>query len=211
MKKGFTIVELLMVIAVIAVLLGIVTAAATASIRQARGRRTSAMKQTLQAGIVSYRQLKDEWPGKLEDLAEQSHNGTLGYLRNSDYDKVVQELLKLSAGKSARNRVLDPVGLLVMNASAQDGVSGGMDYRAVATKNHKYAKRMSATEMTVVYPRQEDGKAYRYVIEYNAESDSVSVMTQSEYNQKIGKLTGRSPTDWDHRNNKRRGSEEPWY
>jgi prepilin-type N-terminal cleavage/methylation domain-containing protein len=196
MKKGFTIVELLMVIAVIAVLLGIVTAAATASIRQARGRRAAAMKQTLQAGIVSYRQLKDEWPGKLEDWAEQSHNGTLGYLSNGDYDKVVQELLKLSAGKSARNRVLDPIGLLVMNATAKDGVSGGMDYRAVATKNHKYAKRMSATEMTVVYPKQEDGKAYRYVIEYNTESDSVTVMTQWDFHLKWGKLNPGANDSW---------------
>ena len=133
MKKGFTIVELLMVIAIIAVLLGIVTTAATASIRQARERRTRAMMLTLQNGIAAYRQLKDEWPGKLEDWAEQSHQGTLGYLSNGDYDKVVQALLKVSAGKSAKNRVLDPVGLLVMNATAKDGSASGLDYRAVAT------------------------------------------------------------------------------
>ena len=55
MKKGFTIIELLMVVAILAVLLGIVTTAATASIRQARERRTQAMKQTLQNGIAAYR------------------------------------------------------------------------------------------------------------------------------------------------------------
>ena len=190
MKKGFTIVELLMVVAIIAVLLGIVTTAATASIRQARERRTSAMKQTLQNGIAAYRQLKDEWPGKLEDWAEQSHEGTLGYLSNGDYDKVVQALLKISAGKSARNRVMDPVGLLVMNATGKDGSSGGMDYRAVATKNHKYAKRMSSAEMTVVYPQKENGNVYRYVIEYNTESDSVTVMTQGEFHNKWAKISG---------------------
>ena len=63
MKKGFTIVELLMVVAILAVLLGIVTTAATASIRQARERRTQAVKQTLQNGIAAYRARKDEWPG----------------------------------------------------------------------------------------------------------------------------------------------------
>ena len=32
-------------------------------------------------------------------------------------DKVIQDILKISAGKSASKRVLDPVGLLVMSAS----------------------------------------------------------------------------------------------
>ena len=101
-RQGFTIVELLMVIGILAVLLGIITTAATASIRQARTRRANAMKQTLQNGVMAYRQLKDKWPGKLEDWAEQQNKGTVGYLSNGDYDKVMQELLKNSAGKSVR-------------------------------------------------------------------------------------------------------------
>ena len=186
-KKGFTIVELLMVIAILAVLLGIITTAATASIRQSRERRAQAMKQTLQNGIAAYRARKDEWPGKLEKWAEQENSGTVGYLSNGDYDKVIQDILKISAGKSASKRVLDPVGLLVMSASIGDGVTGGMDYRAVATKNHKYAKRMSSSEMTVVYPNKETGRAYRYIIEYNTESDEVTVMTRSDFSDKTGR------------------------
>ena len=38
-KKGFTIVEMLMVIGVLAILMGIVTTAASAAIKQARSRR----------------------------------------------------------------------------------------------------------------------------------------------------------------------------
>ena len=53
MKKGFTIVELLMVIAILGVLLGIVTTAATASIRQSRERQAKAMQNTLQNGIAA--------------------------------------------------------------------------------------------------------------------------------------------------------------
>ena len=41
-RRGFTIVEMLMVVGVLAVLMGIVTTAATAAIRQARDRRTAA-------------------------------------------------------------------------------------------------------------------------------------------------------------------------
>ena len=152
MKKGFTIIELMMVVAILAVLLGIVTTAATASIHQARDRRAQAMKQALQGGIAAYKARRKEWPGKLEDWAARPGNdGTLGYLSNGDYDNVVQELLRLSAGKAAQNRVLDPVGLLVIGASEPDGISSCQEYRAVATKNHKYAKRMSSNEMTVIY------------------------------------------------------------
>jgi prepilin-type N-terminal cleavage/methylation domain-containing protein len=185
-KKGFTLVELMMVIAILAVLLGIITTAAMASIRKARERRTQASKLTLQNGIAAYKaSRKHEWPGRIEDWAsEANHNGKLGYLSNGDYDKVVQELLKVSAGKGAKNRVLDPVGLLVMNASNQDGSRSSVDYRSAATKKGKYGKRMSAREMTVVYQDAGSGRAYRFVIEYNTESDEVTVMTQGEYNGK---------------------------
>ena len=44
---GFTIVEMLMVIGILAVLMGIVTTAASAAIRQARERRTEASKQII--------------------------------------------------------------------------------------------------------------------------------------------------------------------
>ena len=201
-RQGFTIVELLMVIGILAVLLGIITTAATASVRQARERRTSAMKQTLQNGIMAYRQLKDQWPGKLEDWAERQNRGTVGYLSNGDYDKVMQELLKNSAGKSVKVRVMDPVGLLIMGATGTDGKSSGVDFRSAATKKGPYAKRMSTSEMTVIYQKKESGKGYRYVIEYNAESDSVTVMTQSDYWDKTEVLSGKHES-W-------RGSEE-WY
>ena len=51
---GFTIVEMLMVIGILAVLMGIVTTAASAAIRQARERRTEASKQIIQSRISSY-------------------------------------------------------------------------------------------------------------------------------------------------------------
>lgn len=186
MKKGFTIIELLMVIAILAVLLGIVTTAATASIRQSRERQTQAIKQTLQNGIAAYKVRKGEWPGQLEKWAEQGHegDGTIGYLKKNDYDGVVKELLRVSTGKYAKNRVLDPVGLTIIPSDKDDGKIDCMDFRTASTKNNKHAKYMEWHEMTVVYPKADNGKAYRYVIEYNTESDAVTVMTQSEFSSR---------------------------
>ena len=175
-KKGFTIIELLMVVAILATLLGIITTAVFASIRQARDRRTQAMRQTIQNGIAAYRQLKDKWPGDLEDLAKDppANRGTVITLSQGEYDSVVQDLLKVSVGKNVKNRVMDPVGLLIMGKSGTEGKSSGVEFRAAAQKNGPYAKRMSTSEMTLVH-QGGNGKAYRYKIVYNTESDSVTV------------------------------------
>ena len=69
-------------------------------------------------------------------------------------------------------------------SAGADGKVNCADYRAVTTKNNKHAKRMEPDEMTVVYPKRENGMAYRYVIEYNTESDEVTIMTQGEYNDR---------------------------
>jgi prepilin-type N-terminal cleavage/methylation domain-containing protein len=61
-RKGFTIVELLMVIAVLAVLMGIVSTAATSVIRKARTRENEALRSALQAGIATYCQQEGYWP-----------------------------------------------------------------------------------------------------------------------------------------------------
>jgi len=98
----------------------------------------------------------------------------------------MQKLLKASAGKNLKRRVMDPVGLQVMSATFQDGKTTCSDFRSAAQKNGKYSKSMSTSEMTVVYEKKDTGKAYRYVIEYNTESDDVTVMTQSEYASKTG-------------------------
>ena len=190
MKKGFTIVELLVVIAILAILITIVTSAATASIRQSRERQAQAMKRVLHGGITTYHSRNNsQWPGKLEDWAKRPQQGTLGYLSNGDYDNVMHELLKASSGKSTKSRVMDPVGLTVIPTSGMDGRLNCEDYRAVTTKNNKYAKRMEPNEMTVVYPRRDNGKAYRFVIEYNTQADGgdVTVMTQEEFNSKTGR------------------------
>ena len=173
-KRGFTIIELLMVIAILSILFGIITVAVTASMRQARDQRTEAMRQTLESGITAYRQLMDRWPERIESLAEGDNKGTRFTISGGDYDSVMQELLKMSASKSAKVRVMDPVGLLVMRASAPDGSSSAVEFRLAAQKNGKYAKRMSTSDMTVVY-QNGSGRAQRYKIVYDTVQDSVSV------------------------------------
>ena len=74
-RRGFTIVELLMVIAVLGVLTGIITTAASSAIRQARSRRAQAIKMVIQNGIATYRAQYNYWPPKGGRLNDWSDNG----------------------------------------------------------------------------------------------------------------------------------------
>ena len=168
MRKGFTIVEMLMVVTVVAVLLGIVTTAAMASMRAARQRNAQAMRAIVQGGIDAYHRQKDEWPGAIEKLAE---NGEGRALTASEYDDVMKELLKESTGSAGNNPVMDPTGLMVMRIGSPDNKTTGIDFRAALTGS----KPLSVDQMTVVYPASDTGRAHRFAIHYNEKSDSVTV------------------------------------
>ena len=96
-KKGFTIVEMLMVIAVLAVLMGIVSTAASSVIRKSRVRKNEALRSALQAGIATYCQQEGFWPpgkkGKLQQWADdgldakyRSKGQNVAALEDDDYD-----------------------------------------------------------------------------------------------------------------------------
>ena len=65
MKRGFTIVELLMVIGIISVLLTIVTYASLGSLRAMRMQRAEAGKRIIQQGLATYYAHKGYWPGEI--------------------------------------------------------------------------------------------------------------------------------------------------
>ena len=191
MRGGFTIVELLVVIAVMGVLMGIVTTAATASIRQARGRRIEAMKQALQAGIAAYYAKNDEWPKTLEAVSKNASlsEGEMkqGYkiLSDSEAEAVFRELIKESI-KSGSTPYLDVNGLFVAKDAPPSGreatrerVARGRDFKSAANRNDKRSY-ISVDDMIVGYPRKKSGYFRRYRIYYNMRTDSISVHAQPD-------------------------------
>ena len=190
-RGGFTIVELLVVIAVIGVLMGIVTTAATASIRQARERRISAMKQTLQAGLAAYYAKNDEWPGALKNIADdgsftedEMRNG-YKILTDTQTENVFRELIEKSTQKNSAP-YLDVNGLFVAKSAPPSGaekkpeqVARGRDYKAASNRNDKRSY-ISPGEMIVGYARKKSGYFRRYRIYYNFRTDSVAVHAQQD-------------------------------
>lgn len=198
-KSGFTIVEMLVVVAVLAVLTGIVGTAASSAIRQARNRRTTALKQLVEVGIATYYAQKGWWPpkgGKLDkwasDGVSQSDKSTadsesrsgrqkkgLPRLQDSDYDRMMRELVSVSIKGSGAVPVLDPTGLIVASSgAASKRNSYGQEFRDAVKKHRKHGSTLSLSDMVFGYQESSRGYFRRFHVFYNEESDSVTVDTQ---------------------------------
>lgn len=182
-RNGFTIVEMLVVIAILAVLMTIVTTAASAAIRKARRSRADAMANAIQAGISTYNAQFDEWPGTLEDWAkngEVSGNGQdkkIGTLNDSEYDEVMQKMLDKS---KAGAPIMDFSSLLAGPKSAGNGRQNGLDFKTWLSRHKAGGKKLpggmqNKNQITFGYAGEGDGKFYRFKITYNVDSDHVSV------------------------------------
>ncbi|MCQ2390003.1 MAG: type II secretion system GspH family protein [Kiritimatiellae bacterium] len=197
-KQGFTIVEMLMVIAILGILVTLVTVSSSAVIRKSRVRRTDAMKMVLRAGFATYYTQKGEWPGQIKNYCDNgatssySKKHNVVYLTDSEADTAIQKLVTESANG---NPMLDVSGLFVaQSGSAGNKNASGMDFRA-AKMNGGKRSRISTNQMAFGYPESEKGRFRRFVVKYNFLTDSVDVLTQSEYHDETDATWPAQPTD----------------
>ena len=194
MKKGFTIVELMMVAGVIVVLMGIVTTAASQSIRAARSRRADALCNLVQAGFNSYYAQYDRWPGT---IGERIAGGTVRSQGNSEGDdgssdndlyvlsgmevrSCVQDLVNET--KSGRP-VMDISGLYVSRFNGEmsgDRVkkASGMDFMSAIHGTRTSQRKMTTSEMYYGYPDPSTGYFLRFKIVYSIPTDTFTVSRQ---------------------------------
>lgn len=179
MRRAFTLVELLMVIAIIAILTSLVAGVSVGVLRSARSRRTDAMMTMLQSAINTYyaQNKNGEWPTAIENLADQ---GKSAVLSESEAQKVFQTVVGLSAGtEGGRPRMLlDPTGLFVtpIGNLGKAGKCYGLNY-AEARKNDPAHNRQALRpdRMAFGYPGRKTGKFHPFNIIYSAEADNVIV------------------------------------
>jgi len=194
-KRGFTIVEMLMVIAVLAVLMGIVSTAATSVIRKSRGRKNEALKAALQAGIATYYQQEGFWPpgknGKLQNWADngldakyRSKGQHVAKLEEQDYDALMLALMTRCLNASG-NPIMDvsnftAVRKSLTSAKGTDGLPTchGDEVRLWVGKikaTNASGASPQISEMTFGYSSPDKGYFRRFVIKYNADADNVTV------------------------------------
>ena len=113
-RRGFTIVELLIVIAIIGILGTIVTTGALGALKNARAKRCEGMRVALEQGLNAYYSQEGKWPKTIEDKAAGGID-TDTYLFSADEcDKILQEVVGKGFGKYGKKSVLvDATGLFV--------------------------------------------------------------------------------------------------
>lgn len=195
MKKGFTIVELMMVCGIIAILMGIVTTAASTSIKSSRKQKADALCTLVQAGLSTYREQKGKWPVDLP-TSRSNNEGAGGrndpdkiVLTGDEVRKCVKELIHEA---KQNNPMMDISGLFVsefdgelsggsdpQNAgNARVKAAYGLDFMQAIRGTKRTKKRMPVGKMYFGYPDPETGHFLRFKMVYSIPTDTITVKKQ---------------------------------
>jgi len=100
-------------------------------------------------------------------------------LDDTDYDRVMSEIVGVSIRGSGATPVMDPMGLIVAPSSAASRkTTYGQEFRDAVKKRRKHGSTLTLSEMVFGYQETSKGYFRRFHIFYNEESDSVTVDTQ---------------------------------
>lgn len=179
------------VVAIIGILLGIVTAAASNSIKLARKQKAKAICACALQGIETYRAQKDKWPGPLSAVDDSGavfqRSNNLGYNNSTANDRYVldasevRETVMDVVKETVRNGnpLMDISGLYVSRDSGEANTHGyGMDFRDAVRGTKKSPRKMSLGEMHFGYPEQSHGWFRRFKMVYSVPTDSLEVTEQ---------------------------------
>ena len=179
-KRGFTIIELLVVITIISILLTLVFTGISGSMADARARHAEALCQAVQSGLASYYAQKQEWPGNLGGYVESGNfpgNRTDTYTLTASE---VREMVKALVDEAKDgNTLMDISGLYVSSDPGESGGKAhGLDFISAVRGTKKSGRRMTTANMYFGYPDKETGRFRRFRMTYSIPTDSVRVTVQ---------------------------------
>ena len=185
MKKGFTIVELLMVIGIIAVLMGIVTTAASESLKSSRKRRAEAVMALVQSGLAAYYAQNDEWPISFRGKVG-NHKISGNDIDENQYDlesnEVRECVRKIVESAKEGNPLIDVSGLWVSRSDGDSGTRAvGMDFLSAIHGTKKSGRKMKLAEMYFGYPDENTGAFIRFGMGYSIAGDQLRVGYRSDF------------------------------
>ena len=188
-SPGFTIVEMMVAIAIIAVLLTLVFTAVRGAMAEARERHAEALCRTVEAGLAAYHAQYDEWPGSFGGYVKSDNipnrGNREGFDGVHDANKVVleanevREMVRALVDEAKKgNPLMDISGLYVSRDSGENGKSYGMDFLSAVRGTKQSQRKMNTAEMYFGYPDKATGRFRRFKMVYSVPSDSLSVTVQ---------------------------------
>ena len=184
MKKGFTIVELMMVVGIIAVLMGIITTAASTSIKSSRARKADVLCSLVQTGLATYYEQKGEWPVSISASGNQEEGQ--GNSRNPDSIVLtaaqVRQCVKALVDETKKNNpMMDISGLFVSRSPGErnSGAAFGLDFIQAIRGTKQSQTKMKTAEMYFGYPESSHGWFRRFKMTYSVPGDTITVSKQA--------------------------------
>ncbi len=177
MRKAFTIVELMMVVGIIGILLGIVTTAASGSIKQARLIKSKACCNLLEEGMKTYYAQHGKWPGIGDKTDSIQTDSGVYQLTPSEITSAVREMI---AEVKKNNPPMNITGLYVSRSTGEKRSRGlGMDFKDAIRGTKKSQKKMSTSEMNFGYPHPNNGFFRHFIVKYHGATDTITVEMQT--------------------------------
>ena len=178
-RRGFTIVEMLAVIGVIAILASIIVSVASSSIKSARSKRADAMCNSLQQAIAAYYAQEGKWPGSIEGETDSAAEGRdTKKFEGTQADKIFQEVVGKGYGRGGKKSMLVDVSALFVceSGAANNKRARGYNFSEVTGSGAKH--RIGLNQMAFGYQDEGSGYFRRFEVEYKYRTDTVKVKKQ---------------------------------
>lgn len=159
-KSGFTIVEMLLVVAVMAIIATLAIGAIVKSLKSARHKRINATVVVLEAALNNYRAQQNKWPFRLSEMKRDNRDQTLYWATGPENAVAFEKLLDAD------------VTLLGDTSALLTKVNG----HRISVKQ---ALEENLSPIPIGYPNPDNTDDFRYFrVRYNSITDSVNVYTQ---------------------------------
>lgn len=171
-RRGFTIIELMMVVAIIAILLTFSVTAVSGVIKNARQQRTNALCRLVEQGLATYYAQFGTWPWTGHQNETKDY-----YLTESEIKEAIFKLVKES--KENNNPMMDISGLYVSTKTGERGSRDrGMDFMTAVKGAKGHPRRTPASQLHYGYPDPETGYFRHFQIKVSPMIDRVQVLRQ---------------------------------